>query len=346
MHLSDLDTPSVLIDIDRMERNIQRMQAHCDALGLRFRPHISTHKIPDIARLQIEAGAQGLACLTVSEAEVLVAEGYNNIQLPYNVVGAQKTARLSDLALYNTITAAADHVNVLAGLADAAKVNEISIRVLIELATDLHRSGVPFDEVVPLAKRIEQDENLHFAGLLVYPSYPRIRPVIQAAIEALNAIGIGVDVVSGGGTGASFYADQIPELTELCAGTYVFNDLRMVVNQYATLEDCAMTVLARVVSRPTSDRVILDCGSKTLSADLLASGYGLIMEYPEAKVYSLNAEHAHADMSACAERPVIGETVRVIPVNAGMVTNLHDEVFGARGDQVEVAWQVTARGRY
>src|SRR5512134_2030780 len=118
MNIHDLETPSVLIDLDRMEHNIARMQQRCDDLGLAFRPHIKTHKIPDIARAQLEAGAVGIACQKVSEAEIFAAAGINNIQIPYNIVGEQKTGRLADLALYNRVTVSADHPTVIAGLAD------------------------------------------------------------------------------------------------------------------------------------------------------------------------------------------------------------------------------------
>src|SRR5215204_3578173 len=125
MNVNDLETPSVLIDLDRMEANIRRMQARCNDLGLAFRPHIKTHKIPDIAKMQLEAGAVGIACQKVSEAQVFADAGINNIQIPFNIVGPQKTARLADLALYNHVTVSADHPTVIAGLADAAKANKI-----------------------------------------------------------------------------------------------------------------------------------------------------------------------------------------------------------------------------
>ncbi|MBZ0289486.1 MAG: alanine racemase, partial [Anaerolineae bacterium] len=199
----DLDTPSVLIDLDRVERNIARMQEYCNQHGLAFRPHIKTHKIPDIARMQIDAGAVGIACQKLTEAQVFIDEGFDNIQIPYNIVGPQKTARLADMAMYNRITVSADHPSVISGLADAAKANAITIRVMVDLETEIKRTGAQVDEVVTLAQKIDDDENLHFAGLLVYPSNPSIRPALQEALDQLHKAGIGVDSVSGGGLGAS-----------------------------------------------------------------------------------------------------------------------------------------------
>jgi D-serine deaminase-like pyridoxal phosphate-dependent protein len=345
MNVHDLETPSVLIDLDRMDHNITRMQLRCDDLGLKFRPHTKTHKIPDIAKMQLEAGAVGIACQKVSEAEVFTEAGIEDIQIPYNIIGPQKTARLSDLALYNRMTVSADNEVVIAGLSEAAKANGISIRVMVDLVTDLQRTGAPLEQVVSLAKKIDDDEHLHFAGLLVYPSNPTMRPAIQEALAQLDQAGIAVEAVSGGGLGAAQHAHEVPELTELRVGTYIFNDWGSVRHGWAVLDDCAMSVLATVVSRPSEDRAILDSGSKTLAYDRVDEGHGYILEYPDARIYQLNEEHAYVDVSACEKRPAIGEHVHVIPVHTCVVTNLHDQIFGVWGDSVETVWPVAARGK-
>jgi D-serine deaminase-like pyridoxal phosphate-dependent protein len=344
MSVHDLETPCVVIDLDRLDRNLLRMQARCDGLGLKFRPHVTTHKIPEIARLQMDAGAVGIAAQKVSEAAVFADAGFNDVLIPYNIVNPRKTARLADLALFNRITVAADHPVVIAGLADAAKANEMSLRVILELATELERTGALPDEVVELAKRIDADENLHFVGLLVYPSTPASRPALQEALNLLHNAGIGVDMVSGGGTGAVRFAPEIPELTELRAGTYIFNDWKAVCKSWADMDDCALMVAATIVSRPTTERAILDCGSRSLSSETVDGGYGFILEYPDAYIYTLSGEHAHVDVSKCREQPVIGERVHVIPVRADMVINLHDTVYALRDWQLENQWSVAARG--
>jgi D-serine deaminase-like pyridoxal phosphate-dependent protein len=344
MNVYELETPSVLIDLDRMENNIQRMQARCNELGLAFRPHIKTHKIPDIAQMQVDAGAVGIACQKVSEAEVFAEAGLNDIQIPYNIVGPQKTNRLTDLALYNRVTVSADSIPVIEGLAEAAHACDMRLNVMVEMITDLQRAGAPAGAIVDLAQRIEQDENLNFAGLLVYPSNPVMRPQVQEILAELSHAGIAVNNVSGGGTGAALHAHEMPELTELRVGTYVFNDWGTVARGWAAFEDCAMTVMATVVSHPTSDRVILDSGNKTLSSDAYDDGYGYIVEYPEARIYQLNEEHGYVDVSACASQPKIGERVHVIPVHTCVVSNLHNQLYGVRGEEVEVIWPVAARG--
>jgi D-serine deaminase-like pyridoxal phosphate-dependent protein len=345
MRIEELETPSVLIDLDRMERNITRMQARCDEAGVKLRPHIKTHKIPEIARMQVEAGAVGIACQKVSEAEIFASAGLNDILIPYNIVGAKKAARFADLALYNRVTASADSKAVLAGLSEAGKALDLRLRVLVELGTEIERTGASVDDVIEMAKTAEADENLHFAGLQVYPSYPSVRPALQEVLARLDEAGLGVDVVSGGGTGAVLNAAEVPELTEIRVGTYVFNDWTTLSRGWCAADDCAMTVRVTVVSRPTENRVILDGGSKTLSSDTIGDGYGRLQEYPAARIFKLNEEHAYVDVSECEDKPEVGEIVHVLPVHACVVTNLHNTLYGVRGGEVEVEWPVAARGR-
>lgn len=340
----DLETPAALINLDIMEANIARMQDHCNALGLAFRPHIKTHKIPAIAQMQIDAGAVGIACQKTTEAQVFAEAGFNNIQIPYNIVGPRKTQRAIDLATYNRLTVSADHPLVLAGLADAASAADINLRVLLDLGTHIRRTGAKPDEILAMAQRVEAEEQLHFAGLLIYPSDVEDRPVLQETLHLLNRAGIGVDVVSGGGFGAAQVADQVPELTELRVGTYVFGDMRSVVRGWCTLDDCAMTIATTVVSRADPDRAIFDSGSKTLTSDSEQGLYGYVWEYPEARIEKLSEEHAHVNLSDCAERPVIGERVHVVPIHTCVVTNMHDTIYGVRGETIEAVWKVAARG--
>jgi D-serine deaminase-like pyridoxal phosphate-dependent protein len=217
--------------------------------------------------------------------------------------------------------------------------------VLADLATDLQRTGTTVDGVIALAKQIDAHPHLHFAGLLVYPSRALMRPAVQEALARLSEAGIACENVSGGGTPASAEAGEFPELTEVRAGTYVFNDWTMVRVGRAGFSDCAMRVAATVVSSPAPERAILDSGSKTLSSDHLEGLYGHIVEYPDARIYRLNEEHAYVDVSACPTRPAIGERVHIIPVHTCVVSNLHDQLFGVRGENVEVIWPVAARGK-
>lgn len=347
MHtVHELETPSILIDLDIMMRNIETMQARCDAVGVQFRPHIKTHKIPAIAKLQQEAGAIGIACQKVSEAEVFAAAGFTDIQLPYNIVGESKTRRLAALAKHIKITVTADSVAVIDGLATAAQAVDATIHVMIELVAENNRTGTTPDEAVQLAQRVVDTDGLHFAGVMIYPSTVSVRPRLQATLEKLEAANIPVEIVSGGGSGAALDVHQglVPELTELRVGTYTFYDWRSVGYGWATQADCAMTIRAMVVSANENTRVILDSGSKTITADAQNGVHGHIVEYPDAKLYRVNEEHGFVDFSAYDTMPNVGDIVHIIPIHTCVVTNLHDQIYGVRGETVEMVWPVSARG--
>lgn len=346
MHVSELETPSVLIDLNKMEANIQQMQAYCDSLGVAFRPHIKTHKLPSIAKMQLDAGAVGIACQKTTEAQVFADAGFTDIQLPYNIVGQAKTRRLAAMAARPgmIVTTSADHVAVVDGLAEAAAEAGVTLHVMADMATFIKRTGAQPEEIVSIAQRIDSAPNLHFAGLLVYPSNASVRPALLETLTLLEKSGLHAETISGGGTGGALEAAQVPELTELRVGTYVFYDWTCVVKGWTTMDNCAMTVAATVISTPSADRVILDSGRKSIASDTIDGGYGRILEYPDAHIYTLSEEHTHVDVSKCDRKPMIGERVHIIPVHTCVVTNLHNQIYGVRGDQVEVTWEIAARG--
>ena len=343
--VSDLETPAVLIELDQVEHNIQWMQDACNRLGVQFRPHIKTHKIPAIAQMQLDAGAVGVACQKTTEAAVFVEAGFKDIQIPYNVVGSAKTSRLAALARHATITVTADSVPVIDGLAAAAQQANVTINVMVEIVGPNERTGAAADQAVALAQHILAADGLHFAGVMIYPSTPDVRPRLQAALQSLADHRIPVKTISGGGFGALGTADQMPELTELRIGTYVFADWRSVSSGWATLGQCAMTIRATVVSANDPARVILDSGSKTLAADSYDGLHGYIVEYPDARLHRVNEEHGFVDMTAYDSVPAVGDVVHVIPIHTCVVTNLHDKIYGVRGDHVEQVFAVAARGR-
>ncbi len=343
--VSELETPSVLIDLDQVERNIRWMQDACDQLGVQFRPHIKTHKIPAIAGMQQDAGAVGIACQKTSEAAVFLEAGFRDIQIPYNVVGEAKTSRLAAMARHAKITVTADSLPVIDGLAKAATEAEVTINVMVEIVGPNERTGTTPEQVVALAQRVLAADGLHFAGLMIYPSTPDVHPRLQDALQALVDQNIPVEIISGGGFGALETADQMPELTELRIGTYVFADWRSVSLGWAALEQCAMMIRATVVSANDPSRIILDSGSKTLAADSYNGLHGYIVEYPEARLHRVNEEHGFVDMTDCETRPTVGDVVHVIPIHTCVVTNLHDKIYGVRGDEVEQVYEVAARGR-
>ena len=344
MRVDELETPVPVVDIDRLAANISRLQAYLNENGIANRPHIKTHKIPAIAQMQMDAGAIGITCQKVSEAEVMAEAGFTDIFITYNIVGDSKLTRLMSLAKRATLSVTADSAYVIRGLSGAAQRAELTLTVLIECDTGAHRCGVQTpQEAAALARLISQLSNLHFGGLMTYPTSEQTDEFVGETRRLLVDDGLQIERVSGGGTPTMWQVHK--EVTEHRAGIYVYGDRLTLRSGAVTLDTCALKVHTTVVSRPTPDRGILDAGSKSLSSDLHGlDGYGYICEYPDAKIYALSEEHGHVDFSACEHKPEIGERLTIIPNHCCTVTSMFDEVVGARSGKVEVIWQVTARG--
>lgn len=348
--LEDLDTPAVVIYLDRMEENITRVQNMIAKHGLNNRPHIKTHKIPAIAKLQMKAGAIGLTCQKLGEAEVFIdANICDDFLLTYNIIGERKTDRLMELAArVKRLAVVADNETVLRGLSEAGQRHGRDVHLLIECDTGFGRNGVQSPEAaLELARLAMKLPRIAFEGLMVFPNTaPRTLDFFARAVEIFKHAGIPLPVLSGGGTPALNHLADYPMMTEHRAGTYVYNDVMMVQSGVATWENCAMNVRATVVSCPTADRAILDSGSKVLTSDqYYVKHFGRLVEYPDAFISGLSEEHAMVDLLKCGARPKIGEIVSVIPNHCCVVSNMNDEVHGVRNGVVEVTWPVAARGK-
>ncbi len=348
MRVEDVETPAVLIDLDRVEANILHAQALFDRLGKGFRPHIKTHKIPFLARLQVKAGAIGIACQKISEAEVFAGEGFDDILLCFNLLSPAKVARARLLAEAGQLATVADNAETIACLSQGMAGAAAPLRVLIECDTGAGRCGVQSPLAArDLARLVAASKGLVFGGLMTYPK-PDSEAQVQAFLSAARDLilpDLPCDTISSGGTPSMSMAALAPCITEYRAGTYIYNDRSLVARGACTVSDCALTVLSTVVSRPTADRAILDAGSKTLSSDLFGlSGYGLIAAYPEASITGLSEEHGHVSLQGCKTRPTVGEKVQVIPNHACVVSNLTDRVIFHRGGEVLRAEPVAARG--
>jgi D-serine deaminase-like pyridoxal phosphate-dependent protein len=346
MHIDHIETPAAIIDLDLLESHIKRFQAYLDQHGIANRPHIKTHKIPAIAHMQVAAGAVGITCQKLGEAEVMADAGIEDIFLPYNILGAAKLERLMRLAQRVRMSVTADSDVTVRGLAAAAQRAGVTLPVLVEFDTGGSRCGVQSPQAAAdLARLIAGSEGLRFGGLMTYPSNANTGVFVRATTDLLAPDGIPIERVSGGGTANMWHAHECPEVNEYRAGMYIFGDRKVISAGAMTLEECAFKVLTTVVSRPTADRGILDGGSKTFSSDLLGlEGHGLILEYPDARFYSMSEEHGHVDFAACARKPAIGERVTVIVNHCCPVANLFNQLVGVRAGQVEVVWPVAARG--
>ena len=342
-----IDTPAVLIDCDVLERNIRRLADYLAQHSLASRPHIKSHKIPEIARAQMDAGSVGITCQKLGEAEVMADAGLTDILIPMNIVGEQKTGRLVALMRRARIAVTTDSLAVAQSLSAAACEAAFILPVLVECDTGQGRCGVQSPaEATELAQEIARLPGLRFDGLLTFPTSRTAGEFMVAATRLLAEQSLSPRVVSGGGTPGVWHSHEIRGFTEHRAGEYVFNDRNSIAAGEARPEDCALRVRATVVSRPTADRAVLDSGSKTLSSNpgRGITGFGLIVEYPEAQLVRLTEEHGIVDLSQCRRKPAIGECITIIPNHASQVMNLHDVAYGMRGRLVEVAWPVHARG--
>lgn len=342
------DTPVVTIDLDIMEANIRRLQSYCVAHGIANRPHIKTHKIPQIARQQLAAGAIGVTCQKLGEVAVMLDAGISDILVTYNIIGEAKLRRLRHLAARadTRLTVACDNATVARHLSQAFADTANPLQVVVECDTGTGRTGTQTPaETLELAQAVARLPGLQFAGLMTYPITDETGRFFEATLAKLDRAGLPASIVSTGGTPSYRRAHEVPGVTEHRAGTYVFNDRATVAVGAATWDDCAMRIRTTVVSRPTATRAIIDSGSKTLSSDLLGQvGHGRIVEYPDAVITRLNEEHGIVDLTACPVRPEVGEIVSVIPNHTCVVTNLHDRLVGVRKGRVEGVWPVAARG--
>src|SRR5438552_18478995 len=344
-------TPCAVIDMDKVERNIARIQAACDAAGVANRPHIKTHKSPMIATMQIEAGAKGITCQKLGEAEVMAEAGIDDILISYNLIGEEKMARLGALQAKASMTVACDNSVVVAGLPQAAAASGRPLSVVVECDTGRKRAGVETPaEAIALAREIAGSKGLKFSVFMLYPTetgWAEAQKFFDEALAGVRALGLDVTMVSTGGTPNMVNVGKLKGATEHRPGTYIYNDRMQVAAGVAGWDDCALNIYSTVVSRAGADRGILGAGVKTLTSDTGGGleGHGLILEHPEAKIARFAEEHGFLDLSRSNTRPQVGDVIRVIPNHVCVVVNMVDEVVLVRGEEIVGTLQVAARGR-
>lgn len=346
------NTPAVLIDLDIAKANIDRFQSYADSHGLRVRPHIKTHKLPAVAEMQLAAGAIGVTCQKVSEAEAMIAESteITDVLITYNIIGAEKAEHLKALARKVKLSVVADSVAIVDGLSAAFHDEAQPLAVLVECDTGANRCGVLSPEAAEqLAAHIHAAPGLVFGGLMTYPpagGEAGVERFMADAKARIEARGIDVPVITSGGTPSMMHAADAPVTTEYRPGTYVYNDRSLVARGVCGWDDCALNVLATVVSVPAPNRAIIDAGSKALTSDLLGlTGYGHVLGRDDITIDQLSEEHGRLVSSGDINLSV-GQKIRIVPNHACVVTNLVDAVFvtGAGLNGVE-KWPVAARGK-
>jgi D-serine deaminase-like pyridoxal phosphate-dependent protein len=343
-------TPCAVIDMDKVERNIARIQTQCDAAGVANRPHIKTHKSPMLARMQIEAGARGITCQKIGEAEIMADAGIDNILISYNLIGEEKMARLAALQAKADMTVAADNSTVIAGLPRATEISGRPLSVVVECDTGRKRAGVETPaEAIALARQIASSTGLTFAGFMLYPTetgWTEAQSFYDEALAGVRAHGLDATMVSTGGSPNLKNLGKLKGATEHRPGTYIYNDRMQVAAGVASWDDCALNIYSTVVSRAAPERGILDAGSKTLTTDTGGlDGHGLILEHPEAKIARFAEEHGFLDLSRSNTRPNVGDVVRIVPNHVCVVVNMMDEVVMVRGEEIVGVLPVAARGK-
>jgi D-serine deaminase-like pyridoxal phosphate-dependent protein len=340
--VGELETPALVVDLDRLERNLSRAADYADEHGLGLFPHIKTHKTLEIARRQLELGAHGLTVAKPTEGAVFAAAGLGPLLLHYPAAGRGKPERIAELAATVPLTVALD------SLAVAEPIAAVEVEVLIELDVGLRRTGVTPAEAVELGLAIERlGGGLRVAGLSCYPAHEpvaEVEAILAEAQEGFAAAGLSCERISGGSTTTLFESHQT-RVTELRPGNYSLLDRSEAQGPFE-LDDCALRIQATVVSTSVPGRVIFDAGSKTLSEAAPPpglSGFGAVVGHPEITIEMLNEEHAIAARGPQTELAV-GDRVELIPNHVCTCVNLHDVLHAARAGTVEAEFAVAARG--
>lgn len=358
--LAGIMTPAAVVDVDRMAANLDRMAGYTAAHGLALAPHTKTHKTPELGAEQVRRGAIALTVAQPHEAAVMSAVA-PEIQMAYPPVGVARLERLLSVPESIRIRVAVDTLDALEALARSAAERGRTVGVMVEVDAGMHRAGVATPaETVALARRAVDSVGVEYRGVLFYPGHIREavdaqEPALHALGEllgqhltALRAAGLSPEIVSGGSTPAAYGSHRIGGVTEIRPGTYIFNDRTTAAVDACAWDDCAYTVLATVVSTAVHEQAVVDAGSKALSREELRGpglgGFGALLDRPDVVVKALSEEHGLLDLSGTSWRPRVGERVRIVPNHVCVSVNLHEHLWGVRGDEVVERWRVAARG--
>ena len=345
--LDDVETPAGIADLARVRSNANRVVAYCRNHGLRWRPHVKTHKSLAVAQIQLDAGASGLTVATPHEAEVM-ATVCSDLLLAYPPVGARKLERIVALPAHVDLKVALDSEEVLTSLAEAAHRHGRVVGVLVEFDAGLGRVGVVEpDSALELARLAESLDGVRFEGLMFYPGHIRVPakeqgPMLEALAERISVFterlseaGLAPIIVSGGSSPTLWNSHRLPGLTEVRSGTCIYNDRDMREMGVAEGGDLAYTVLASVVSVAVSGQAVVDAGSKALAKESFRSsgdGFGILLDRPGITVRSLSEEHGILDLTESDWRPRIGDRVRIVPNHVCVSVNLQDHLWGLDED--------------
>lgn len=358
--LPELQTPAAVVDVDRMDANIRRVADYAREHRLALRPHAKTHKSPRVAREQLTQGAAGLTCATAREAEALQAV-CDDLLVAYPPVDPGRADRLAALEAERVIVAL-DSREAVGVMSKAAHRAGRTIGVYVEMDLGMRRVGVAtVEEAIAIAREAAAAPALEFAGLAFYPGHVRqsmdeqdaalrdLSDRVGAAVEAFRAAGLEPPVVSGGSTPTLWRSHEVPGVTEIRPGTYVYNDRTTAAVGACAWDDCAFTVLATVVSTAVAGQAVIDAGVKALGREPIRGtadeGFAALLDRPDVIVTRMSEEHGVLDLSRTDWKPRVGERVRVVPNHVCVAVHLFDEVVGIREGSVVERWPIEARGR-
>ncbi len=356
-HLDEVDTPALILDLDRMEQNIKRMAAFAKECGVSLRPHVKTHKSPEIAKMQLAAGSSGVSLQKVSEVEVFAGAGIRDIFLTNEVIVPQKLERLARVAETAHIGLAADDVDVVKTIGRIFKEAGARLDLYVDVDTGMGRCGVQPKDAPKIATEIARQEALVFKGIMGYEGNvngaktkeEQVRlsnlamDKIVSSKKGVERAGLSVDVVSVGSSVSSWINAKHPATTEIQPGMYALNDHVLVSRGVATMQQCALTVLATVMSKPAKDRAVVDAGSKAFNFDtglypIPLDRKGVVMEH-------FSEEHGWLHLTGEGTSVKIGDRIRFVPAHCCTAVNQHEQFIGIRGDKVERTIPVLARGK-
>jgi len=356
MPVEEIDTPALVLDIGAAERNIRRMAEHFAGKAARLRPHVKTHKSPMLARKQLEAGAIGVTCAKLGEAEVMVAAGVPEILLSTEIVGAQKVARLAALSRHARILTVVDDAGAARAISDAAAAAGIRVPALIDLNVGQQRTGVlPGGPALELAREVGRMPGLTLVGVQGYEGHlqhlesaarrgEQCREAMAALTETavlLRQEGFAIEVVTTGGTGTHAFAGDYPGVTEVQPGSYVFMD-----SHYGSVEGLAfeqsLTLRTTVISRTRAGDAVVDAGMKAASLD---SGLPVVRGIPGAQFLFVGDEYGKLILDGAGQGVRVGDVIELVPSHCDTTVNLHDVYWVVRDGRLEDVWPIAARGR-
>ncbi|NSW90167.1 MAG: alanine racemase [Firmicutes bacterium] len=363
---SDIDTPSLIVDIEKVKRNLKSMADYTKASQCNLRPHVKTHKIPELAKLQLEYGATGITCAKLSEAEVMADAGISDIFIAYPVVGAKKIERVVNLASRIRLIVGVDSEEGALALSEAAQKEGITLEVRMEIDIGLKRTGVPYEKAVSFGKWLNGLPGISLTGIYAYRgliskndgadggdlSGRQEGEELYQVAKRLRDGGIDIRDVSGGSTPTGRYVAKVKGITEIRPGTYIFNDMMQVKNKTVSIEDCAASVLVTVVSTPCDEYAVIDGGSKAFSTDVplktapyFFDGYGSIVGNDDLVFKTLYEEHGIVVSRSGKTGLKPGDRLLIIPNHICPTVNLYNHVYFFEEHQKLRKVNVEARGK-